>query len=181
MFKKLWCFAQFLLVQSKKVLLKSYFAWRIFLHMTGPHDSCRWYSSNLRQLEQIFRRNIVENQYKCFVYTWCVILRGNVAPCLQMTCKWPKKHFVVSHKKKSPYEALKPSGNRLFRDAHNSIFFDKRNFLKSSKMLKAKFSDSNGWPPIEKGPLWTIQSPNYGQFQGRKLLHMQNDMATRYL
>ena len=74
-FKKLWCFAQFLLVQSKKVLLKSYFAWRIFLHMTGPHDSCRRCSSNLRQLEQIFRRNIVENQYECFVYTWYVIFR----------------------------------------------------------------------------------------------------------
>ena len=106
-FKKLWCFAQFLLVQSKKVLLKSYFAWRIFLHMTGPHDSCRRCSSNLRQLEQIFRRNIVENQYECFVYTWCVILRENVAPCLQMTCKWPKKHFVVSHKKKESLRSIK--------------------------------------------------------------------------
>ena len=79
--------------------------------------------------EQIFRRNFVKNQYDCFVYALWVILGENVAPCLQMTCKWPKKHFVVSHKKESPFEALKPSGNRLFRDTHNSIFFDKRNFF----------------------------------------------------
>ena len=96
-------------------------------------------------------KNCRKSFAKCFVHTSYVILRENVAPCLQMTCKWPKKHFVVSHKKESPFEALKPSGNRLFRDAHNSIFFDKRNFfLKSSKMLKAKFSDRNGWPQIEK-------------------------------
>ena len=112
-FKKLWCFAQFLLVQSKKVLLKSY---QLCLANFLAHDRSAWQLQMIflkfTSLRNIFRRKIVENLLQNVLFTLHTWFWEKMS---HHACKWHvngQKSILWTHIKKESFR----SKSRLEKD-----------------------------------------------------------------